>query len=809
MYTTENLEDIQYQLENEQVDIGVKRYREALNKAVAQQNETTISPQNKLMMAAIPPMVNAINNLKATQKNRPGVKNSVINELDGVDAEVVAFIVAQQVLNGISHRLNTLAVELRIKSALKDYFLYDKFKKENPNLFTYADKKSKNSTSQRHRRNSLRHYAKFAGIEEDKAKAIMLGGFLLDLFCNTTGLVAKHNFISGKKTRQIIQATPEVMEWLQEKHSQSELMAPFWLPMVVKPRAWSTPFNGGYLSIEIPIMKTSNGNYLTELEHAEIDNVYRAINALQETPWRVNQPILEVVNHLWETGAETSVLPPRFKDELPKKPCLEGEEDVFIKENPEEWREWRRKATAVHAHNNRMDSKRTALAQRLWMANKFKEFDEIYFPHTMDWRGRVYPVVPLLNPQADDLGKAMLEFAVGAPMGETGEKWLMIHLANTFGVDKVSMDERVQWTTEHLTHIRLVATDPFTYRFWQNADSPWQFLASCFEWERYVSSGEGASYISHLSINMDGSCNGLQNFSAMLRDEIGGKATNLVPQVTPADIYSEVAKVVQSKVTADLANPETQKIASLWDGKISRKIVKRQVMTLPYGSTEYGMRDQLKSELQSIKDGGVNLLNTSDTDLEWEAIAYLTRHIWDSIGEVVVAARKAMDWLKAVAKISASNELPLQWTSPSGLPVLQDYRKSETKRIDTRFSSIKFRRKYVEETNQVDTRKQANGVAPNYVHSADAAHLVATINRCLDIGMLDFCMVHDSYGTHAGNVESLQRELREAFIQQYKGNVLEKLHKELEDQTGLSLPKPPDEGTLDLEQIRNSEYFFA
>lgn len=809
MYTTEELEDIQYQLENEQVDIGVKRYREALSKAIEQQNETTISPQNKLMMAAIPPMAEAIRNKQKNKATKGGRHSRSLTELEGLDPEVIAFIVAQQVLNAISHRMNTLAVELRIKTALRDYLLYDQFKKENPNLFKFADNKSKSSSSQRHRRNSLRHYAKYAGTTEDKGKAIVLGAFLLDLFCTSTGLVSKYNFVSGNKTKQIIRATPEVMEWLQEKHSQSELMAPFWLPMVVKPRPWTTPTDGGYLSIEIPVMKTSNKNYLMELQHAEIDNVYRAINALQETPWRVNQPVLEVVNELWETGAETSVLPPRHKDEPPRKPCAEGEEDVFIVQHPEEWREWRRQATAVHAHNNRMDSKRTALAQRLWMANKFKEFDEIYFPHTMDWRGRVYPVVPLLNPQADDLGKALLEFAVGAPMGDTGEKWLKIHLANTFGVDKVSMDERVQWTNEHLTHIRLVANDPFTYKFWQNADSPWQFLAACFEWERYVLSGEGASYISHLSINMDGSCNGLQNFSAMLRDEIGGKATNLVPQDTPADIYSEVARVVQGKVTQDLNNPEVQNLALLWDGKITRKIVKRQVMTLPYGSTEYGMRDQLKTELQSMRDDGVNLLNVTDVTQEWEAIAYLTSHIWDSIGEVVVAARQAMDWLKEVAKVAASNELPLQWTSPSGLPVLQDYRKTESRRIDTFFSNIRFRRQYQESTNQVDTRKQANGVAPNFVHSADAAHLVATINRCLDRGMLDFCMVHDSYGTHAGNVEALQQELREAFINQYADNVLEKLHQELEAQTELELPKPPPIGNLNLEQIRNSEYFFA
>lgn len=805
-----SLENTQVTLEQEQVDIGVKRYREALMKAKEQANETTISPQNKLMLQAIPPLSEAIQRMQAESKAaKAGRKRVAVKELNDLDADTVSFIVCQLVINGISNRWTTIQLEMRISSAITDYLLLEEFKKKDEGLYKYAYKNATQSSNQRYRRNSMRHYAKWTGAEADKGRALLLGGLLLEMFIQTTGLVTKNNFISGGKTKQVIQAVPEVMEWLQDKHSQSELMSPFWLPMVVKPRPWTTPMDGGYLTLGVPIMKTGNRNYLQELEHRDLNNIYRALNALQETPWRVNQTVLEVVNHLWESGAENNVLPPRDRDEVPAKPCADEDVEVFKHTNKDAWIRWRRAATAVHSHNNRMDSKRSALAQRLWMANKFKDYEEIYFPHTMDWRGRVYPVVPLLNPQADDLGKALLEFADGVELGDTGEKWLKIHLANTFGVDKVSMDERIAWTEEHEAHIRLVATDPYTYKFWMQADSPWQFLAACFEWERYKLSGLGASFSSRLSINVDGSCNGLQNFSAMLRDEVGGKATNLVPQETPADIYTEVAKVVQSKVTKDLTDPDKQFLAAMWDGKISRKLVKRQVMTLPYGSTEYGMRDQLKSELQSIKDDGVNLLNTNDNEKEWEAITYLTAHIWDSIGEVVVAARKAMDWLKEVARIAATNELPLQWVSPSGLPVLQEYKKTKQKRVDTVFGKVRLQRQFSENTDSVDTRKQANGVAPNFVHSCDAAHMIATINLCLDIGMLNFCMVHDSYGTHAGNVEALECELREAFINQYSGDVLMKLHGELERQTGLKLPKPPSMGKLDLELIRDSRYFFA
>ena len=810
MSTQEELEVLQIQLEQETTDIGVKKYRDALAKAQEHGIETTVDPQNKLMLSAIPPVSAAIKSfLKDALKPGAGRRKTAIQHLVGVDSDAVAFIVAHNVINGISKALTTLQLEIRIASAIGDYLMLEKFKETNKGLYDFALKNTEESGNTRYKRNSMRHYAKWSGVESHKKRSILLGVFLLETFIQHTGLVEKKNFVAKGKTRQIIQATPETMEWLQEKHSQSESMSPFWLPMIVKPTQWTTPRDGGYRSIEIPIMKIANKNYLEELTHMELGGVYRSVNALQETPWRVNQTILQVVTHLWETGADVPVLPPRDRLETPKKPCEDDEIEIFKVTNKDEWVKWRRDATMVHTQNNRMDSKRIALAQRLWMANKFKDFDELFFPHTMDWRGRVYPVVPLLNPQSDDLGKSLLEFSVGAELGEHGAKWLKIHLANNFGVDKVSLEDRIHWTEEHETIIRMVALDPYTYKFWMEADSPWQFLAACFEWERYKHSGEGEKFISNLSVNQDGTCNGLQNFSALLRDPVGGKATNLMPADVPADIYVEVANVVQDKVTKDLSDPTKALLAQMWDNKVSRKIVKRQVMTLPYGSTEYGMRDQLKDVLKGMRDDGINLLNTNDQALEWQAIGYITGHIWTSIGEVVVAARQAMDWLKQVAQVSASNGLPLQWTAPSGLPILQNYKKVKQKVINTGFGKVRLVRKYNEDTNQVDVRRQSNGLSPNLVHSFDAAHMMATINLCLEQGIVDFCMVHDSYGTHAGHMEILNVALREAFRDQYKENVLARLHSELETQTGLELPKPPAMGDLDLNLITESKYFFA
>jgi hypothetical protein len=47
---------------------------------------------------------------------------------------------------------------------------------------------------------------------------------------------------------------------------------------------------------------------------------------------------------------------------------------------------------ATHQKNAMTLSRRLAMSQRLWVAQKFAEEETIYFPHELDFRGRIYPV---------------------------------------------------------------------------------------------------------------------------------------------------------------------------------------------------------------------------------------------------------------------------------------------------------------------------------------------------------------------------------------------------------------------------------
>ena len=83
-----------------------------------------------------------------------------------------------------------------------------------------------------------------------------------------------------------------------------------------------------------------------------------------------------------------------------------------------------------------------------------------YQPHNLDFRGRAYPIPPHLNHIGDDLSRGLLLFGESKPLGERGLWWLKVHIANLYGYDKSSFEERVFWTEQHLNDIFDSAENP-------------------------------------------------------------------------------------------------------------------------------------------------------------------------------------------------------------------------------------------------------------------------------------------------------------------------------------------------------------
>jgi DNA-directed RNA polymerase len=256
---------------------------------------------------------------------------------------------------------------------------------------------------------------------------------------------------------------------------------------------------------------------------------------------------------------------------------------------------------------------------KLDQAQKFEEFDEIYFPYNMDFRGRAYPIPPHLSNVGSDLCRGMLMFAHPKPLGPRGLRWLKIHLANVAGKDKMTFDQRAEFVDEHMDSVRESATDPFAgSRWWMKLEDPFQGLATCIEIINAIDSGEPEKYECSLAVHMDGSCNGLQHYAALGRDMVGGKAVNLCATGEPQDVYigvmHEVIRRVSEEAKRNLGfesdNPDSlsreqkkalsnNRAAKLVDGLIDRGVVKRTVMTSVYGVTFVGARQQIQEKIES------------------------------------------------------------------------------------------------------------------------------------------------------------------------------------------------------------------
>ena len=104
------------------------------------------------------------------------------------------------------------------------------------------------------------------------------------------------------------------------------------------------------------------------------------------------------------------------------------------------------------------------------------------------------------------------------------------------------------------------------------ADEPWQALSCCVEITKALRNSEGAAkYMSGYPVHQDGSCNGLQHYAALGRDQAGAYSVNLMPSNEPQDVYSTVASLVEKARSEDAIN--NVPIAIVLDGFIKRKVI--------------------------------------------------------------------------------------------------------------------------------------------------------------------------------------------------------------------------------------------
>jgi DNA-directed RNA polymerase len=236
-------------------------------------------------------------------------------------------------------------------------------------------------------------------------------------------------------------------------------------------------------------------------------------------------------------------------------------------------------------------------------------------------------------------------------------------------------------------------------------------------------------------------------------------------------------------------------------------------MTYVYGLRPYGARQQIYDEYKKRVELGQKpkcLKDDGFADCKW-----LSEIVWRHIENEIFLASELMKWFQDTAKLFGQANVAMKWTTPMGFPVVMDYRYLAKFRVKTAIAGSLVYTTLRRQMDKKDTRKFVSSSAPNIVHSLDGAVAQATALQCKLIGnpIPNLMMIHDSFATTPNRIDDLHQVIRDVVVRLFDEDYMEKLYNEflvnLPDKFKDKLTRPPKKGDMQLQDVKNSLYFFS
>jgi DNA-directed RNA polymerase len=651
----------------------------------------------------------------------------------------------------------------------------------------------------------------------------------------------------GKKLKRtdhpvnIIRPTDEYIKLVAENRDLIAELSNDMLPMITKPVDWDHEGNnGGYYSSELKrdMVKPSGVGRKPNDGCKVNDKVIRALNATQSTPWRVNGWLLDILVKL--TKNPHHKLTKIFPHDIPK--VAKCSIDVKKKDKTPEEKLLANEYYDKYNYSVKKRQKKSSLdlsrIAAISQAERFRQYDEIFFPFDIDYRDRFYSI-PMsgLNIQGSDTCKALVEFANGKPIKtERGLFWYKVNLAALCGQDKLTLEDRVKWCDNNESLIKAVANNPLdTIDIWCEFDKQLQGLVACKGYADYL---EDPKVLLRVPVALDGTCNAMQHLSAITRDPVVAEHVGLIPTPTKGDLYTHVLRGVETILIA-----MDDELSQLW---LSSMLVKRDLTKTPVMIRSYG------AVIGTVKEHCIELI--MDSYMDDDKSIHATEHfkgynpsgnpeskklghefagdemaqiIWDAMVKYMAGPMAFMLWSQQCASVLGKAGLTVTWYNAAGMLCEHKPRKSKIDevKITVEGHRIKYKRNVV--LDDIKSTKLKSSVAPNLIHGQDASGLVLTVCECLDHDVTDFALVHDSYATHADDSQVMIDSIKYSWVDMYQDNnwmqiwwdrwakqideVAEKLIAagKKPKVTSKDLPDVLILGNLEAKSVLTSDYFFA
>ena len=426
---------------------------------------------------------------------------------------------------------------------------------------------------------------------------------------------------------------------------------------------------------------------------------------------------------------------------------------------------------------------------------------------------------------------------------------------DNISVDKMTLEDRIEWTNQYMEEI---VDAGMNLQFSNDAEKKVSFLAACVEWYEFdCAFKDNRIHMTSLPIPIDGSNNGWQHLGAISKDEQTGDLVGLIPGEIQKDFYVQTAKEMISICKDDRLKSI---LASMPMKSIRKGISKRGSMTRAYSAgskkiaenmffdcksedyhTEYGITQDDCTKLSKLLIKAIDKVCPGPLStmryLQDLAMYQLGTHVkvdldgYEANGEYRELSQKRDELMKKNFKTDDDlielNDTVIKlkefttnlkhgkgvdkivWGTPSGFNVVYEKWIMQDRKARGRIKGYGNKTGQVTHVALVPTRMPDRrgfvcGMSPNYIHSMDASHMALVVSSWDGC----FAAVHDSFSTHASDVDSLLSLTKQVFIRMYDYDnyfeVIRNFITDAEDDV-----EQPTLGNLNIKEIENSDYFFA
>ena len=347
---------------------------------------------------------------------------------------------------------------------------------------------------------------------------------------------------------------------------------------------------------------------------------------------------------------------------------------------------------------------------------------------------------------------------------ESGLKYLLVDIANTYGNDKVTTQEQISWVNSNINILEALSTE---------AESPYEYNNAVIALRAHQRGEE----ISHM-MYIDCSNQALQLYGVLTADYDTAYICNLSSGSTRTDAYGMLAEAMNVELCTNVFN---------------RKNCKKALMTTLYGKRHAEI--VILNEMNISQDQLLSKCSITVENDEWLGTAFTNA--------MNAIAPRAMQTMDIIQSLNDERIDTYYWTMPDNFHVKYDVKRDLTYE-GTRVSRGGVPFSFDTTTSIYGGTKLNAGMAPNVIHSIDG-YIARELIRSM--GTKFITSIHDAFAVHPNDVQLLKDNYAKIMCNILDSNLLNNIITQIANGRTHTLPQRTN--NLTKEHILASEYAIA